>query len=495
MKFGSVPVRDAKGCLLAHSIRAVGSRFRKGLCLTSPDLETLAKAGIEQVTVASLDDDDVGEDEAARRIAEALAGGVDGFTRTAPFTGRVNIHAAASGVVQIDQDAVLKLNCVDDAITLATLPHLSRVAARTMVATVKVITYAASEQCVVDAEAAAGGALRLQRPVINDASLVITRIAGQRARLAEKGALAVAARLEQLDVRLLETVSVAHETEAVGDALAGCRGELVLLLTGSATSDPDDVGPAALRRAGGSLRRFGMPVDPGNLLFHGALNGRPVIGLPGCARSPALNGADWMLERIACGIDVTRHDIAAMGVGGLLKEIPTRPQPRAAARETARRPVVEIIVLDTGGKMALRDVLAAATESAADRVRVVSANGLDAELAKRFPNVSVAAPPFGSDRSGLIRAGVSAIDSAADAVLLAPADAPLASARQFDRLIAAFSPADGREICRIARRDGRRGPPALFGRRFFESLTDLKGARGAVSVAEAAAEFTIEIEP
>ena len=71
-----------------------------------------------------------------------------------------------------------------------------------------------------------------------------------------------------------------------------------------------------------------MPVDPGNLLVLGDLRGQPVIGLPGCARSPALNGADWVLERVACGLDITDDDIAGMGVGGLLKEIPLRPQPR-----------------------------------------------------------------------------------------------------------------------------------------------------------------------
>ena len=83
-----------------------------------------------------------------------------------------------------------------------------------------------------------------------------------------------------------------------------------------------------MRRAGGHVARFGMPVDPGNLLFHGALATRPVIGLPGCARSPSLNGADWVLERYACGLQVTDADIAAMGVGGLLKEIAQRGHPR-----------------------------------------------------------------------------------------------------------------------------------------------------------------------
>jgi molybdenum cofactor cytidylyltransferase len=103
---------------------------------------------------------------------------------------------------------------------------------------------------------------------------------------------------------------------------------MVLILTGSATSDPRDVGPEAVRRAGGEVLHVGMPVDPGNLLFLARLGEMPVIGLPGCARSPALNGADWVLERVICGVPVGPAEIAAMGVGGLLKEIPTRPRPR-----------------------------------------------------------------------------------------------------------------------------------------------------------------------
>ena len=118
------------------------------------------------------------------------------------------------------------------------------------------------------------------------------------------------------------------DEDALAEALTAAKGGIVLVLTGSATSDPEDTAPAALRLAGGRVERFGMPVDPGNLLFLGDLKGKPVIGLPNSARSPVLHGADWVLSRVACGIAVTSADIAAMGVGGLLKEIPTRPQPR-----------------------------------------------------------------------------------------------------------------------------------------------------------------------
>jgi molybdenum cofactor cytidylyltransferase len=133
-------------------------------------------------------------------------------------------------------------------------------------------------------------------------------------------------------MEMAATRIVPHDTAALAQALQDIAGEVVLILTASATSDIADVAPEAVRQAGGRVDRFGMPVDPGNLLFLGALGSRPVIGLPGCARSPALNGADWVLSRIVCGLPVTGADIAGMGVGGLLKEIPTRPQPRAGRR-------------------------------------------------------------------------------------------------------------------------------------------------------------------
>jgi molybdenum cofactor cytidylyltransferase len=156
----------------------------------------------------------------------------------------------------------------------------------------------------------------------------MTDVPGQEDKLIAKGRRAVEARLRALGMDLAGVITVPHDTGAMARALADLPGEMLLILTGSATSDLYDTAPQALRAAGGTVARFGMPVDPGNLLFHGSLGGRPVIGLPGCARSPALNGADWVLERLACGLTLTDDDIAAMGVGGLLKEIAIRPQPR-----------------------------------------------------------------------------------------------------------------------------------------------------------------------
>jgi len=330
MEFGPVATDQADGAILAHSVMINGHRLRKGLVLGPADIANLRAAGIAQVIAARPGPDDVPEDSAAARLAAALVPdpSAAGLSLTDPFTGRVNLNAVAPGIVLLDTVAVHALNRIDPAITLATLAPFARVSAGTLVGTVKIITYAVPQAALAQAEALAQRAIRVQPVVRRSAGLLMTDVPGQEDKLIAKGRRAVEARLRALGMDLAGAVTVPHDTGAMARALADLPGEMLLILTGSATSDLYDTAPQALRAAGGTVARFGMPVDPGNLLFHGSLGGRPVIGLPGCARSPALNGADWVLERLACGLALTDDDIAAMGVGGLLKEIAIRPQPR-----------------------------------------------------------------------------------------------------------------------------------------------------------------------
>ena len=324
MIFGAVPLADAAGAVLAHSVKVAGGRLRKGRVVTDDDLAQMREAGLTQVVVAHLEPGDIDENTAATQLAKAISG--QGLSITPAFTGRVNLIADGPGVVVLDVAAIEAVNAVHPMITIATVPPWQQLAQGGMVATIKIISYAVP-QVDLDATcvAAGAGAIRLAAPQLKTATLIITEIPGG---VGDKGRLAIAARLDALGVDLKAVVMVNHERDALAAAIKNSESELTLILTGSATSDPNDVAPSALRQAGGQVDRFGMPVDPGNLLFSGSLNDRPVIGLPGCARSPALNGADWVLSRIICGIDVSARDIAAMGVGGLLKEIPTRPQPR-----------------------------------------------------------------------------------------------------------------------------------------------------------------------
>ncbi|MFT6459745.1 molybdopterin-binding protein [Pseudophaeobacter arcticus] len=336
MKFGTVQVAQAEGAILAHSMQAAQPPYGTGLCyripkgtfLTAQHLADLAEEGHREITVARLEAGDLHEDTAALALAQAIVADAagQGIRISGAGAGRVNLYALGAGLVRLDRAALEALNGVDPMITIATVPDYHRVDADGMIATIKIISYGVAAAALDRAGAGVAGALRILPPVYSSASLIETRVSQKMPP--DKGRRAMAGRLQRMGVMLSDRVIVRHDEAELASALASAPGEVLLILTGSATSDPMDVAPQALRRAGGSVTRFGMPVDPGNLLFLGEYQGRPVIGLPGCARSPALNGADWVLERVLCGCAVSGADIANMGVGGLLKEIPTRPMPR-----------------------------------------------------------------------------------------------------------------------------------------------------------------------
>lgn len=505
MKFGAVPVKDATGCILAHSLTINGQKFQKGLKLSEDEISSLLTAGVATVTVAEIEATDLPEDEAAALLAKRLLAA--GMTLSAPFTGRANIFAEGEGLLQVDPARIQFANDVDEAITIATLPEITRVRDRQMLATVKIIPYGASQASVAEVarRLGEGQAMTVHRRAISKASVFLTETPGMKSKLLVKGGAAIEARLTALGVEMEPPVVVPHDTNALSRALAGFSGDMALVLGGSATSDRRDVAPAAVEAAGGRIDRFGMPVDPGNLLFIGELNDKPVIGLPGCARSPKLNGADWVLEKIVAGLPVSSADIAGMGVGGLLKEIPSRPQPREAA--IPARPKVSALLLAAGSSSRMRgadklmelvddipllrlsaEVLLA---SQVDEVIVVLRPDDPRRLAALDGlNVRVIENPQATEGMGAsIRAGIAAVASDAGALLVALADMPDIAANDVDALIAAYDVEDGREIIRAADPTGAPGNPVLFGRRFFEPLRGLEGDEGARSILAANADL------
>jgi len=314
------------GATLAHSLIVNGKRIRKGAVLSVSDVKALSKSGVEEIVVARLETGDISENQAATRLAGAIfAPQNHGLTITEAFTGRVNLVATGAGVVRVDAQKIAAFNSVNPMITIATVPDYHLIDAGTMLATIKIISFAVREDDVDAARNFIDGAITVAQPKLRTARLIVTEIEGVKS---EKGIGAIRDRLARWGVELVDIHHCAHRSSDITDALANCAEDLVLILTASATSDINDIAPASVVASGGGIERFGMPVDPGNLLFFGELGTAKVIGLPGCARSPALNGTDWVLARVACGLPVTGQDIAAMGVGGLLKDIPTRPYPR-----------------------------------------------------------------------------------------------------------------------------------------------------------------------
>lgn len=330
MKFGPVPLADAEGAILAHSLRMDAISLKKGDVLTRAHLSALEQAGLRQIVVARLETGDVSEDQAAAQIAKAIGG--ENLRIDEAFTGRANLFAKCNGVLLAEPAHVDVLNGVDEQLTLATLPHHRAVVEGEMVATVKVIPFAVSASIVDQAIGCVPqGVLRIAPYQPKRIAVISTLLPGLKPSTVEKTLRVMAERIAPAGAKIVADERVPHDIPALVDAIRkhidAC--DLMIVFGASAITDRRDVIPTALMDAGGAISQFGMPVDPGNLLLVGSLGAKPFLGAPGCARSPKENGFDWVLQRLLADLPVTAQDIRRMGSGGLLMEIVSRPQPRS----------------------------------------------------------------------------------------------------------------------------------------------------------------------
>ena len=523
MRFGDTPIDEAKGAILAHSWRADGVNFAKGRVLSGDDVAKLKAAGVSSIVAARLDPDDMHEDEAAATLAKTLAG--EGIEVTAPFTGRCNHFAREAGLAVIDHGRIDALNELDEAVTVATLPPFARVSPRQMVATVKIIPYAAPRTAVGRAiEVARSG----NRPLVSvapfkamKAGLVQTRLPGTRDKVLDKAVSTTGKRLTSLGSTLAGERRCAHDAAEIAEALKELKGEgcdIFLVAGASAIVDRHDVIPSGIEQAGGKVIHFGMPVDPGNLLLTGEFAGKPVLGLPGCAKSPKYNGFDMVLERLAAGLPVGRAEIVRMGAGGLLAEIASRPQPRDDENDEAgpqQAPRVAVLVLaagrstrmggpnkllaDANGEPLVVHAVKAALASQAVEVVVVlghMAAEVKAAILSGVPQARVrfvTNPDFAEGLSTSVRTGIAALGNEIDAAIVQLGDMPGVNSALLDRLMAAFSPVEGRSIC-VPTVGGKRGNPVLWDRRFFAEIAKVSGDTGAKHLIGEHADLVCEVE-
>jgi molybdenum cofactor cytidylyltransferase len=523
MKFGPVPLDRARGAIMAHSLRAGERMIRKGTVLDAPAIEALRRAGRIEVVAAQLDPGDVPEDLAADRLAGCLLSPL--LARSRAATGRVNLMAETPGLLRVDAAKIDRLNAIDESLTIGTLPDYAVVAPKDLVATIKVIPFAVPGTVLAVAETLArqGGPTLSLAPFRHlKVGLVVTELPGLKDGVTEKTIAATETRVTRLTGSLLAPVRCAHDEASIAHALEGLltEGADVLLVVGaSAVVDRRDVGPMGIVRAGGEILHFGMPVDPGNLICLGRIGARPALVLPGCARSPAMNGIDFVLTRLFAGLTVSPTDIMRMGVGGLLKEFETRPLPREKAPATPRNgvaprsaPMIAAVVLaagrsrrmaphnkllipDRSGKPMIARVVDNVLSSGARPVLVVlghQAEEVEKVLAGR-PVRFVHAPDYAEGLSASLKAGIAAVPAECTAALVCLGDMPLVTGRMIDRLLAAYDPTEGRLIVLPTFR-GKQGNPMLWDRSFFSEVLDITGDSGARFLLGKHLEVVAEVE-
>ncbi|TFW58789.1 4-diphosphocytidyl-2C-methyl-D-erythritol kinase [Bradyrhizobium sp. MOS001] len=497
MKFGPASPKDAIGGVTVHTLRQGPLVLKKGTTIGPAEVEALTRAGIKDVVVVRMEEGDVSEDVAAASIALAVGG--EGIHVERAFTGRANLFAARPGVLVIDRAAVDRINNIDEAITFATLTAYKPVVEGEMVGTVKIIPFGV-EGNLRDAAVKAAGrdVLKIAPYVIKRVGVVSTLLPGLSSKVIDKTLRVTAERLAPAGASIIAERRVQHEERALSAAikeLLGLGAELVIVFGASAIADRRDVIPAAVTGIGGEIEHFGMPVDPGNLLLIARAGGVPVLGAPGCARSPVENGFDWVLMRLLAGIKVTRSELMGMGVGGLLMEIVTRPQPRAepeiegnsqvaaivlAAGRSTRMGGPNKLLAELDGKKLVRIATEQALASKASEVIVVTGHQTElVEQALQGLKVKfVRNPDFAGGIASSVKAGIAAVPEACDGAVVCLGDMPLIDAGLIDRLIDGFAPDRGNLIV-VPVSDGRRGNPVLWSRRFFKELMTLDGDVGA----------------
>ncbi|MBL4749661.1 MAG: molybdopterin-binding/glycosyltransferase family 2 protein [Amylibacter sp.] len=508
MKFASVELAKAKGHILAHSMPHKSGVLKKGITLGADDLEKLRLAGQAHVTVAMLEQGDVAENKAAQTLADSFTS--IGIKATQAVAGRVNLIAEHDGVLSLNTTKVEAFNAVDEAITIATLPNFTRVKNGTLLATLKIIPYGVAKMRIDRALDCIGqSCIKLHGFTPKTCDIILTKTQGFKPSLLTKAEKVIRTRIGPLNLQVKNCSVVDHSTQAICDTLQTSKSDMVLILGASATSDRQDVVPEGIVQAGGVIKRFGMPVDPGNLLVLGTYQDRPVIGLPGCARAPALNGADWVLERLCAGLPLEATDIARMGVGGLLKEIPDRIQPRMqphktragitaillAAGSSSRMRGDDKLMRKVGNAPLLRHCVKVALSANIDHCIVVLKEGAAEHKAalQGLPVKIVETPDAGLGMSASLRAGILAMDTTPKAILVGLADMPDLTSDHFNKIIAGHDTGKNRFIICPTNPNGKRGHPVLFDAKFTENLANLQGDTGAKDILKTVPEWVYEI--
>ncbi|MEM6464045.1 MAG: molybdopterin-binding/glycosyltransferase family 2 protein [Pseudomonadota bacterium] len=520
MKFGTVKTQHALGAVLAHSLKAGTLRLKKGRLLGEEDIEALRASGVEEIIAARLEEGDVGEDAAAARIASALS--ADGIRPGEAATGRVNLFAKENGLFLADRPLVDRFNSIDPSITLATLADRSQVAAGDMVATIKIIPLAVSGHHLDLAAQAISvpGIVTMRAFSSARVGLVATKLPSLKPSVMDKTARLLQERLNASGSTIIAEERIAHTPEAVASAVAALKDscDLIVAFGASAIVDAEDVIPSGIERAGGTVDHVGMPVDPGNLLVLGHVGAVPVIGAPGCARSPKENGFDWVLARLLSGETPTAEAIMGMGVGGLLKEIQSRPQPRLSGERPKNKDIqVDIVVLAAGrasrmgpestepaphkllahfdGVPLIRKSCETAIAAGNGAVHVVLGYRGD-EMKTALDGLAVNVidnPDYEEGMAASLRCGVASVAKHAQGALIMLADMPAIAATHLSAMIGAFRRSGGSAIIRAVSGEVR-GNPVILPRETFDALLRLEGDVGARQIISASGLPIIDVD-
>ncbi|MFL2783128.1 MAG: NTP transferase domain-containing protein [Rhodospirillales bacterium] len=516
MIFGEVLIDDAVDTILAHTTKISDITIKKGQILTHKDIELLKYHNINKITVARLEISDISEDKAALLIATALK---TTLVETGnAFTGRCNLISQTKGLMHLDQTKLDRINLINEAITIATLKNNERVNKGQLIATIKIIPFAVPKSVldkVID-NISSNKIISILPFKKKSVGLILTKLPNTKKNILVKTSETTNARIQQLGSEIIHEIRCNHEQQDVINSIKQCENfgcDVILLIGASAVVDREDVLPRSLVKAGGTVDHFGMPVDPGNLLFFGTVRNKPVIGMPGCARSPKLNGFDWILWRILANKKLNKKEVMLMGGGGLLKEISERGHLRKeertyhlnmnnykitgillAAGASRRMGSQNKLLSDLNGKTMIEVVATELINSKLSHIIVVTGHEsekIKAALTSLDLNF-IHNHEYQRGLSTSLKTALEIIPKDTDGIIVCLGDMPLIKAMHIDKLIDAFNPIEGNSIC-VPVYGRKRGNPIVWSNEYLTQIRSIDGDIGAKNILDEHIEQITEV--
>ncbi|MGB1182848.1 MAG: NTP transferase domain-containing protein [Candidatus Puniceispirillaceae bacterium] len=516
MKFGERDIEHCLGAVLAHSQKLGTRRIAKGTRLETELIDAFRAQGVDALVCAMPEAGDLDENIAAREIALQLAKKVaaTSIEMSEAATGRVNFKAREAGILRYDRQDLLAFNLVHEGVGLSLPVHNQLLKPGQIAATLKIIPYFLHGDIVQTLlKQVQSRPIFTFHPIApKKGYLIQTRGAALPEKVYEATRAVTRNRLHDLGCGLIDAAVCAHIKDALKDELQAARqagAELVLICGGSAIADKQDVVPVAIEELGGQINQLGLAVDPGNMLMVAEWQGMPIIGMPGCARSPKLNGFDWVLHLLLAGIELSRRELADLAAGGLLGEIAARPMPRSravkapsipalpqkmacillAAGQSRRMGDTNKLLMEIQSKPVIRHAAEALIAAGIGDIYVVT--GYQAEAVRDclagLDIHFIDNPDYATGQAGSVACGVAHLPDQVSDVLIALGDMPLMQADMLTALYQQHMQKSASGLPQITlptytplqeADTVKRGNPVIWSRAFFSELTVLEGDQG-----------------
>jgi molybdenum cofactor synthesis domain-containing protein len=320
-----VRVEDAVGMKLCHDITKVipgefkGRAFKRDHLITIEDIEELLKIGKEHIFVWEENAGEIHEDEAAVRIAKAVAG--VNIVHTEPQEGKTILQATTKGLFKINRSLLRELNSIES-VTVTCRPNNYSVKDGDKLAAARIIPLVIKEEIIIQLEElckARGPVFEVKPFKKLKVGIMVTGSEVYKGRVPDKFGPVINKKLKPYAPEILGQVYCPDDTSVMNETIASFleKGADLIILTGGMSVDPDDLTPGAIKNCGARVVTYGAPIQPGNMFMLAYRKQTALIGVPGAAIYYKTTVLDTVLPRIFAGDIMTKEDFIEMAEGGL----------------------------------------------------------------------------------------------------------------------------------------------------------------------------------